>query len=138
LQRCKTDIINNACVSALKSLLKQVLPPRDAMAALGGDTKVDLLARGWFLDEEGSQDALSVLQRRGLDETAIIAEAIRIKSKELESIERMLTLVRSRFDRALRSVNDYKDSLARRLRQAAEQVLQTDDPPGLENASLGS
>jgi hypothetical protein len=133
LQRCKIGIINSALLEALTNLLKQLLPEPD-YGFSEHEKEIDALARDWFVKKSAKQEVLKILQAFGLDETAIEAEAMRIKAGELELFDRMLTLARSRFDRAIRCVSEYKDSLARRLRQNADQILQTDHPPGLEYA----
>jgi hypothetical protein len=124
-----------ALLEALTNLLKQLLPEPD-YGFSEHEKEIDALARDWFVKKSAKQEVLKILQAFGLNEIAIEAEAMRIKAGELELFDRMLTLARSRFDRAIRCVSEYKDSLARRLRQNADQILQTDHPPGLEYAPV--
>jgi hypothetical protein len=135
LQRCKVSLINIAELEAVRNLLNQSLPEPAILFSPDTQEKVAALARDWFVKKSAKQEVLTILQSCGLDASAIEAEAIRLKSADLESIERMLALARSRFDRSLRSVSDYKESVARRLRQSSAQMLQGEEMPVLEYAA---
>ena len=68
-----------------------------------------------------------------LDELAIEAEAIRSVFSELEMLDRMLTLQESRRNKALRSIADYRDGLARQVREVSTRVIESDGLMKLEN-----
>jgi hypothetical protein len=123
LQLCKIHIVNNAYLEALQNVLRQLLVEPEILF-LNDQTKAVQLSRDWFSDKMAKQEVVRILDRFDLDESAIEAEAIRLKLPELESLDRMLALSKSRFDRSLRCVTEYKESLARRLRQSSEQMLQ--------------
>ena len=93
--------------------------------------KATALADAWFTNEKGKKEVLAILRQFDLDESAIEAEAIRQSWSDLESVDKMLTSLRSRFDRTLRSVADYRDSLAKRMRQGSERILDNDEIPRL-------
>jgi hypothetical protein len=81
---------------------------------------------------------LEILSRFELDETAIEAEAIRKSSADLELLDRMLTSLESRRDKALGSVAEYRASLAHQLRQSADRIIDGKGVLRLEDASSKS
>ena len=76
---------------------------------------------------------MRILHRYHLDESAIEAEAIRLCSSDLEQLDKMLTSLRLRFDRVLRCVADYREALAKRMRQSSDRVLEDADVLRLES-----
>jgi hypothetical protein len=76
---------------------------------------------------------LAILHRFELDESAIEAEAIRLSWSDLELIDKMQNSLRSRLDHALRSVADYRDGLAKLMRQSSDRILENNDVLRLEN-----
>jgi hypothetical protein len=69
---------------------------------------------------------MAILHEFDLDETAIEAEAVRLTWSDLELLDKMQASLRSRLDKALRSVADYRDSLARQMRQSSDRILEND------------
>src|SRR5262245_11040367 len=106
LWRCKVTIINSAFRSALEDLLSQLLrePGQYDFDVQHG---AQGLAQSWFTDQEAKRQVLEILSRFKLDESAVEAEAIRKSSSELELLDRMLTSLESRRDKALRCVAEY-------------------------------
>ena len=122
LRRCKAVIINSAFRSALQSLLKQVLrQPGQYEYQVEGEAEA--LAHSWFTDQEAKKQVSEILSRFELDETAIEAEAIRSSSSELELLDRMLTSLESRRNKALCCVAEYRASLAHQLRESADRII---------------
>jgi predicted component of type VI protein secretion system len=121
LRRCKVVIINSAYYSALEDLLVQLRQPgqRDFEARDGARK----LAHAWFTDKEAQKRVLETLGRFNLDESAIEAKAIRASSSVLELLDRMLTSLESRRDKALGCVAEYRASLAQQLRESADRIL---------------
>ena len=62
----------------------------------------------WFTDKEAKSQVSELLSRFELDESAIEAEAIRKLSSDLELLERMLTSLETRRDKALGYVVEYR------------------------------
>ncbi len=121
LRRCKVVIINSAYYSALEDLLVQLRQPgQHDFEARDGARK---LAHAWFTDKEAQKRVLETLGRFNLDESAIEAEAIRRSSSDLELLDRMLTSLESRRDKALGCVAEYRASLAQQLRESADRIL---------------
>ena len=137
LRRCKVVIINSAFRSALQVLLMQLLKQPGQQDYHVKD-EAQALAQGWFTDKEAHKQVLEILSRFELDETAIEAEAIRKSSADLELLDRMLTSLESRRDKALGSVAEYRASLAHQLRQSADRIIDGKGVLRLEDASSKS
>jgi hypothetical protein len=100
LRRCKVVIINSAFRRALKNLLEQFLGQANEDAFEVAD-EAEALAQAWFTDKEAKKQVSEILARFNLDESAIEAEAIRRSSSDLELLDRMLTSLESRRNKAL-------------------------------------
>jgi hypothetical protein len=134
LRRCKVVIINSAFRSALQSLLKQLLrQPGQSEYHVEGEAEA--LAQAWFTDQEAKKQVSELLSRVKLDESAIEAEAIRRSSSDLDLLDRMLTSLESRRNRALRCVAEYRASLAHQLRESADRIIDRKGVLRLEDAA---
>ena len=133
LRRCKVIIINAAFRTALEILLKQLLNPGPGDFELR--RKAEGLSEAWFTDKAAKKQILEMLDQFGLDELAIEAEAIRALSSDLELLDRMLTSLESRRDKALGCVAQYRASLAHQLRESADRIIDGKDVLRLERAS---
>jgi hypothetical protein len=125
LRRCKAVIIIAAVPTALANLLQKLLKEPGA----GG------LAQRWFTDPEAKKQISETLGQFGLNETAIEAEAIRMSSADLQRLDRMLASLESRRNKALRCIDEYRDRLARRLREGTDRIIEAKGVPRLEDAS---
>ena len=134
LRRCKVVVINSAFRSALQSLLTQLLR-QPGQYGYEVEDEAQTLAQSWFTDQEAKKQVSEILSRFDLDESAIEAEAIRKSSSELELLERMLTSLESRRDKALGCVAEYRASLAHQLRESADRVIDGKDVLRLEHPS---
>jgi hypothetical protein len=85
--------------------------------------KAEALAHAWFTDQEAKKQVSEILSRFNLDESAIEAEAIRRSSADLELLDRTLTSLESRRNKALGCVAEYRASLAHQLRQSADRII---------------
>jgi hypothetical protein len=124
LRRYRTGIVNNAFRAALQSLLSRLLLTPDILSRLESEARASALADDWFTSQRGKKEVLAILRRFDLDESAIEAEAIRQSWSDLELIDKMQRSLRSRLDNALRSVADYRESLARQIRQSSDRILE--------------
>jgi hypothetical protein len=131
LRRCKVVIINSAFRSALQNLLKQLLR-EPGQYEYDVEDEAEALAQAWFTDQEAKKQLLSQFE---LDESAIEAEAIRRSSSGLELLDRRLISLESRRDKALRCVAEYRASLAHRLREGADRIIDGKDVLRLEDAA---
>jgi hypothetical protein len=134
LRRCKVVIINSAFRWALRNLLEQFLRQanEDAFAV---DDEAEGLAQAWFTDQEAKKQVSEILSRFDLDESAIEAEAIRKSSADLELLDRMLTSLESRRNKALGCVAEYRARLAHQLRESADRIIDGKGVLRLEEAA---
>jgi hypothetical protein len=133
-QRCKTAIINMEFIEALKILLLRLMSEHDRMPA---HKQIHDLATRWFTHKDARDEILELLKQFGLDEVAIEAEAIRKSSADLETIDRMLTMAEARRNRILRSVAEYREDLAKRLKHRSDFLIEQNDLVRLEHRSQG-
>src|SRR5215831_3972386 len=134
LRRCKVVIINSALRSALQSLLKQLLR-QPGQYEYEVEDEAQTLAQSWFSNQEAKKQVSEILNRFDLDESAIEAEAIRESSADLELLDRILTSLESRRDKALGCVAQYRASLAHQLRESADRIIDGKGILRLEDAA---
>jgi hypothetical protein len=134
LRRCKVVIINSAFRSALEELLKQLLR-QPGQSEYDVEDEAQALAHAWFTDEEAEKQVSEILSGFRLDESAIEAEAIRKSSADLELLDRMLSSLESRRDKALGCVAQYRASLAHQLRESADRIIDGKGVLRLEDAA---
>ena len=132
LRRCKVMIINAAFRRALEQLLVPLLKgPGQYDHEV--QHKAQALAHAWFTDREAEKQVSQTLNRFDLDESAIEAEAIRRSFSDLELLDRMLTSLESRRNKALCCVAEYRASLAHQLREGADRIIDGKDVLRLED-----
>ena len=134
LRRCKALIVNAAFRSALDHLVAQLLR-RPGEYEYEVRREAEALAQAWFTDKAAKKQVSELLSRFELDELAIEAEAIRRSSSDLELLDRMLTSLESRRNKALRSVAEYRASLAHQLRESSDRIIDGKDVLRLEDAA---
>jgi len=127
-RRCKVAIINAAFKGALEDLLGRLTGTSDW-------DSLRALVENWFSEPEAKKEVSQLLAEYHLDESAIEAEAIRSRSAELELLDRMLTSLEARRNRALRCVADYQDRFAKQLREVSDRVIEGKTVVQLENRS---
>ena len=127
LQRAEAGIVSAAFEPALQNLLVPV----------SGHIEIEtrFLARGWFLDEKAKIKAQQVLAERGLDEAAIEAEAIRLSLGSLELIEKMLAAAELRRARLFRSIEDFRASFAKEVRDVSDRAIESGEMFYLDNVA---
>jgi hypothetical protein len=133
-RRCKVVIINSAFHSALQNLLKQLLR-QPGQYEYEVEDEAQALAQAWFTDQEAKKQVSELLSQFELDESAIEAEAIRRSSSDLELLDRMLTSLESRRDKALCCVAEYRASLGHQLRESADRIIDGKGVLRLEDAA---
>ncbi len=135
LRRCKVVIINSAFRIALQSLLRPLLLRQPGQSGYQVEGETEALAQAWFTDQEAKKRVSELLSRVKLDESAIEAEAIRRSSSDLELLDRMLTSLESRRNKALGCVAEYRASLAHQLRESADRIIDGKGVLRLEDAA---
>jgi len=133
LRRCKVVIINSAFRSALEDLFVELRQP--GQQDFDARHEARKLAHAWFTDKEAKKEVSEILSKFELDESAIEAQAFRKLSSELELLDRMLTSLESRRDKALCCVAEYRASLAHQLRESADRVIDGKGVLRLEGAA---
>ena len=118
----------------MEHLLPQLLRQPDQYEDDVRDEAQDL-AYAWFTDQEAKKQVSELLSGFELDESAIEAEAIRRSSSDLELLDRMLTSLESRRNKALGCVAEYRASLAHQLRQSADRIIDGKGVLRLEDAA---
>jgi hypothetical protein len=134
LRRCKVVIINSAFRSALEHLLIQLLK-QPGQSDYHVRDEAQALAQAWFTDKEAKKQVSEILTGFDLDESAIEAEAIRRSSSDLELLDRMLTSLESRRNKALGCVAEYRASLGQQLRESADRIIDGKGVLRLEDAA---
>ena len=121
-RRCKSGIINLAFRDALGDVLEQVLrKPGESHYSVKDEAEE--LARKWFSDREAKEHIVELLNQFQLDEVAIEAEAIRKSAADLELLDRLLASSKSRRNRALRCIAEYRSVLAQQLKESSARLL---------------
>src|SRR5262245_50341597 len=133
LRRCKAVIINSAFRRALENLLVQLRQP--GQQDFEARDPARKLAHAWFTDKEAQKQVSETLSRFELDESAIEAQAIRKSSWALELLDRMLTSLESRRNKALGCVAEYRASLADQLQESADRIIDGKGVLRLEGAA---
>jgi hypothetical protein len=123
LRRCKALIINLAFRGALEELAVQLLRnPGQSKFQLKDEA--EKLAEAWFSEDSAKEKISQLLNYFDLDESAIEAEAIRRSAADIELLDRLLTSLESRRDKALRRIAEYRGDLGRQMRNAAERIIE--------------
>jgi len=131
LPRIRDELINAAMFGALTNLLAQVLPADELGFSLKRDTRAEDLARRWFTNDKGKKEVAALLARLGLDEGAVEAEAYRLRAKEIEGLDLMITSKAKGREDALRFIGKLRKNLGDRLRQSSAEKLEENQPPTL-------
>jgi hypothetical protein len=131
LRRYKTVIINNSRLAALRRILQQLLCHPDTDVPYDDEQAPEDIVRSWFDNTKAQARVAKLLRTFQMDEGAIEAEAFRLCAEDLERLDRMLTALEFRRDKALRFIAEYRQILSKQLRQAADRILDDDDVPRL-------
>jgi len=140
LRRCQIGIVNTRFRTALESIIAQLkrdpgkVPNQDGSYGPPGE-QARVLALEWFTRKEAKKQVLELLSHFGLDESAIEAEAIRSCITDLERIERLIASLELRRTRALCLVAQYRESLARQLKESSDRLIDAQTVRRLEDSS---
>jgi hypothetical protein len=126
LRRCKVATFK----TALSDIVHRLAESRTGTPNRG---RHEAIFSDWFSKPEARKEVLQLLAEFGLDEFAIEAEAMRKVFSYLEVLDRTLTLLESRRDKALRSIADYRSDFAKQVREVSNRVIEADPMIQLEN-----
>ena len=129
LHRIKAELINGALFDALTNLLKQVLSDDEFESGYKRDQAAEELARRWYTDATAKADVAVLLARLGLNEVTIEAEAYRLRAKEIEGLDQMITSKAKSLEGALRFIGKLRKNLGDRLRQSSAEHIGENAPP---------
>jgi hypothetical protein len=135
LRKSKVGIINAGFRAAMEQIFKQLLRKPGETRYVEPSEDAQVLAWKWFVDPKAKANASELLTRFGLDESAIEATVIRNTLPEIETVDRLIALAEARLRQALRFIAEYRESLARQLREAADRILADEKVLRLEDAS---
>jgi hypothetical protein len=125
-RRNKAGIINNAFRAALENTLRLILPsgvPSSPTPLEKFKTAAKQLANDWFYLPEDKKRVLSLLDEAGLDLQSIEAEAFRLAMPDIEKVDRLLAATEARRDKALRSIDWYRECFGEKIRQSTDRLL---------------
>jgi len=105
LRHTKVQIVKMAYRPALRSLIQKALDVYD-------NEYLTDLANRWFTNKAVKKEILAALNKFGLNETVIDAEALRDSMQDLRPIEQRIAELESRRDKILRRIEDHRVGLA--------------------------
>jgi hypothetical protein len=127
LLRWKSAILNGAFCEALQEMLKQVWS-EDFEDYPARDRTIQELAWQWLANDSDARAEVSgLLAQHQLDETAIEAEAFRLRAQELETLDRMLGLAEVRREKSLIGIAAYREKLGQLVRKVTDQMLKQEN-----------
>jgi hypothetical protein len=122
LRGYQTAMINAGIRTALRSAITPLLPEGQEFGEKMA--KANDLVRGAFSDPTVRTKVLELLNQNQQDESAIEAEGIRGSFEDFERIVRLLAILESRRDRALRQISEYRKGFAQRLRDTSDRIIE--------------
>jgi hypothetical protein len=126
LRRFRISVIHQA----LKRVLGQLMFESNILELVNNEIEAARLAQGWLEnDATDKKQVAGLLRQFHLDESAFEAEAMRLTADQLEYLDRALVTARSRLDKALRLIMDYRESFAKKLMRQSDEILQPDQIP---------
>jgi hypothetical protein len=131
LRRYKTIMIDNHRRDALRGVLVQLLCDDDYDQPYDKMLDAKDLACSWFDSKKAQARVAKLLRKFQMDEAAIEAEAFESCFENIERLDRMLTALEFRRDRALRFIAEYRQLLSKQLRVAGDHILDNDEVPRL-------
>jgi hypothetical protein len=132
LRHCKVAIINTAFKDALSDLVSDLV----GQPSWGTPEWVKTISLDWYTKPNARKEVLKLLKKFNLDESVIEAKAIQNQLSNLETLDKMLTLLESRRNKALRSIADYRESFADQVRKASTRLIDGGDVIQLEDRSV--
>jgi hypothetical protein len=132
LRRYRTLIICNTIPAAVQSMMKQLCYNHDFLAHTQVAADAVAAAKDYFRNEKFKNKFLKILREAGFDDRALEAEAFRLAISDLEKLDKMLSALEWRRNKALRFIAEYRQSLSAQIRQVTDQTLAEIDRPRVE------
>ena len=119
LRRMELALIHVSRKDAVQRLVRECLGDDISAYQVSKD-----LAQGWSAsDEEDVSTVEALLSKHGFDLDSIFAEAISLKLKDIERIDKLIASYDYRRDAAIRELEKRRDLLAKRAREFADSVI---------------
>jgi hypothetical protein len=128
LLRIKAEILNGAFYKALIKILTQVWNEDFETYALR-EREIEDLAWLWLgNDGDAKAKVAELLGQHQFDETAIEAEAFRMRVEDLEKLDYMLSRAELRREKLLTGIAAFRQGFGNLVRQVSEQLLEQVEP----------
>lgn len=113
LRRLKSALFESSAHQGLGKVLTPIMHYSDRERLVGA----------WAKGEQAAYARVAeVLDAAGLVDETIMAETLAVRLDTFEKIDRMIVVAENRRDAALRELERHRDTLARRLREAAQNI----------------
>jgi hypothetical protein len=128
LLRFKAEILNGAFYEALIKILEQVWSD-DFEDYLSRKRAIEDLAWQWLGNDSDARAKVSeLLGQHQLDETAVEAQAFRMRAEDLDKLDFMLSRAELRREKLLTAIAAFRQGLGKLVRQASDQLLEQVEP----------
>jgi hypothetical protein len=108
----------------------------ETLTPLVGRSRAETLAEGWVAKKSDIvEDVNKILTSAGLSMDTILAQTFSLKLNDIERIEHLIALGETRRNAALREIDRRRQTLAHKLRHAAQQ-LENDQIRLIESTSI--
>jgi hypothetical protein len=137
-RRAKAGIINVTRKEGLRSIFESITETQDIPEDSSRAREADLKADNWYRNSDTRQDARQHIERYDLLDASdtITAQAIALRSRELETIDNMIASAEARRAGVLAQIGHYHQGLARRVRAAQEIIdVDTEEVPAIPSAA---
>ena len=129
LRRCKAQIINANLHSVILEIVtdraqyesivwRSIKPRKDIQITTTEFPKPS------FMREKDNESALQTIEDSGFDAAAVEAQAIQRSFSDLDRLERLLTALEARRDKAIRRVAEYRAGLSQILRECSDRIIE--------------
>ncbi len=122
IRQAKAGIIDVTRKEALRSILESILEKGNLELDKGRISEADLKADEWYTCPEVREELIAHMARYGLDEKAITAQALALRSRELAKLEHMLASAELRRSSMFREIAAYRGLFSCRLRYEIESL----------------
>jgi hypothetical protein len=119
LRRAKTATWNMATKGAVRRLIDN----------LRVDQRWAKQANDWLTDPDFRRSFCLLLEKSGLDESVIAAEAMRWVEEDFGKLDRMETTLELRFQKTLRAMAEYRQAFADQARIASNRIIEAEAAP---------
>jgi hypothetical protein len=134
-RRISTDLLNNALKRAVEQILHQILFPVATNIPRLVDKwfAIEDLSYQWLFDKEVRRRVSSMVREAGLNESAIEAKAFTLAADDLQKVNRLRMSAEAARDKALHSIAELRNGLAKKLQRYSDQAMAANQTPSIAN-----